>query len=73
MAVDIEIESRRRKVSKSDVVRDRLRRAAGSAPAPAGLEAIADLIGAGDGLAPDLSGNVKAYLRKTGYGRKHAR
>jgi Ribbon-helix-helix protein, copG family len=73
LAADLEAESRERHRSKSDIVRERLRRAARvSVPAAPG-EAIADLIGSVDGLPKDLSGRRKAYLRTTGYGRKRAR
>jgi Arc/MetJ-type ribon-helix-helix transcriptional regulator len=74
LAADIEAESRRRNVSKSDVVRERLQLASGSArrQAPT-LEVIADLIGSVDGLPLDLSARRKQYLRATGYGRKRPR
>ena len=63
-----------RKCSKSDVVRERLQRAArlkGRQSTP--LDAIADLIGSVDGLPPDLSTRKKRYLKATGYGQKRAR
>jgi hypothetical protein len=72
----IESESRRRGVSKSDIVRERLTRAG---PAdhklPASYLAIADLIGSiNDPRLPrDLSARKKHYLKATGYGRKHRR
>ncbi len=70
----IEVESRRRKLSKSDVVRERLTRAAvSSRQRPALLDAIADLIGSVDGLPADLGVNKKKYLLATGYGRKRSR
>ena len=74
MIAKIEAESRGRKCSKSDVVRERLQRAVGpvrrrSQP----LDAIADLIGSVDGLPTDLSARKKRYLKATGYGRKSAR
>ncbi len=71
---EIEGESRRRKLSKSDVVRERL-----SAPSrrdkrsAASLAGIADLIGSVDGLPRDLSGRKKKYLDLTGYGRNRSR
>ena len=74
LAAEIEAESNGRKISKSDVVRERLQIA--SRPAtrhPAPVEAIADLIGSVDGLPADLSGRKKRYLRATGYGRKRPR
>jgi len=74
LAAAIEAESRGRKMSKSDVVRERLQRAAGaSQQAAAPPEAIADLIGSVDGLPADLSARKKRYLRSTGYGRKRPR
>ena len=73
LAAEIEAESRGRKLSKSDVVRERLSSAAASpGPSPA-LESIADLIGSVGGLPVDLSGRKKFHLRKTGYGRKRPR
>jgi Arc/MetJ-type ribon-helix-helix transcriptional regulator len=74
LAADIEAESRGRKISKSDVVRERLQLATGSVGRqPAAFEAIADLIGSVDGLPADLSARKKQYLRATGYGRKRPR
>jgi hypothetical protein len=74
LAAAIEAESRGRKISKSDVVRERLERAsAGSRGAPAPPQAIADLIGSVDGLPAGLSARKKRYLRVTGYGRKRPR
>ena len=74
LVADIEAESRGRKISKSDVVRERLHLARKSArrQSPT-LDAIADLIGSVDGLPADLSARKKQYLRATGYGRKRAR
>ena len=70
LVAQIEAESRERKVSKSDVVRDRL---AAAAPEPSTTyETIAHLAGSVDGLPSDLSANVKRYLR-AGYGRKRSR
>ena len=73
LAASIEAESRARKLSKSDIVRERLERApAGAAePNPASYD-IADLIGSVDGLPADLSTRMKHYLR-LGYGRKRSR
>ena len=70
----IEAESRGRKVSKSDVVRERLSGQARSrGRRPKSLDAIADLIGSVDGLPEDLSRRRKEYLRRTGYGHKRSR
>jgi hypothetical protein len=72
LAADIEAEARRRKVSKTDIMRERLSRNIENATVPSSLESIADLIGSIDGLPADLSRNKKAYL-KAGYGRKRPR
>ena len=74
LVADIETESRGRRISKSDVIRERLQLASGSARRkPAPLDAIADLIGSVDGLPADLSGRKKQYLRLSGYGQKRPR
>lgn len=74
LVAEIEAESRGRKISKSDVVRERLQLAAGAEQrTPAPLGAIADLVGSVEGLPPDLSARKKRYLKSTGYGRKRAR
>lgn len=70
---DIEAESRGRKVSKSDVVRERLETAPRQRRRAASLDAIADLIGSVNGLPNDLTTRKKAYLRATGYGQKRPR
>ena len=74
LVAQIETESRRRKLSKSDVVRERLShpprsRQRQSAP----FDAITDLIGSVDGLPSDLSARKKKYLKSMGYGLKRAR
>ena len=74
VVAQIEAESQRRKLSKSDVVRERLTAAASSRRRePALLDAIADLIGSVDRLPSDLSARTKKYLTSTGYGDKRAR
>jgi len=74
LVAQIEAESRCRKLSKSDVVRERLTRPEKSRRRnPALLDAIADVIGSIDGLPRDLSAQAKKYLKTTGYGRKRAR
>jgi Arc/MetJ-type ribon-helix-helix transcriptional regulator len=74
LVAQIEAESRRRRLSKSDVVRERLTRAETSRPRQsATLDAIADLVGSIDGLPPDLSARTKRYLKSTGYGHKRGR
>jgi Arc/MetJ-type ribon-helix-helix transcriptional regulator len=74
VVAEIEAESRRRKLSKSDVVRERLAGAQKSGrQQPALLEAIADVIGSVDRLPPDLSARSTRYLKSTGYGDKRTR
>ena len=72
LVAEIEAESRERRCSKSDVVRERLSRVI--QPRSRSVSpAIADLVGSVDGLPTDLSGQKRAYLKITGYGRKRAR
>lgn len=73
LVADIEAESRSRKCSKSDVVRERLQPTGRSRPLRSPLGSIADLIGSVGGLPADLSARKKRYLKATGYGRKSAR
>jgi Arc/MetJ-type ribon-helix-helix transcriptional regulator len=74
LVAQIEGESRRRKLSKSDVVREGLAHALGSGRRQtASLDAIADLIGSVDALPRDLSARKKKYLRATRYGDKPGR
>ncbi len=75
LVAEIEAESRQRRCSKSDVVRERLQHKERTKQKrkPHALDAIADLIGAVDGLPTDLSRRKKHYLKTTGYGRKSAR
>jgi hypothetical protein len=74
IAAAIEAESRLRGVSKSDIVRERLQPAApGAKERGSPAYAIANLIGAAEGLPADLSARAKYYLRATGYGRKRSR
>ena len=72
LVADIEAESRERRRSRSDVVRERLalvvRPRAGQT-----VPAIADLVGSVDKLPSDLSRRTKSYLKATGYGRKRPR
>jgi Arc/MetJ-type ribon-helix-helix transcriptional regulator len=71
LAAEVQAESRRRKLSKSDVVRERLSAVARfPSRRPAALDAIADLIGSVGALPADLSKRRKHYLKATGYGRK---
>jgi hypothetical protein len=73
LVAQIEAESRERKLSKSDIVRERLtRNTAAPQRRPPSVEAIVDLIGSVRGLPADLSARKKHYLR-AGYGRKRPR
>ena len=67
LVADIEAESRGRKISKSDVVREWLERAPRQRRRTASLTAIADLIGSVDGLPSDLTARKKEYLHAKGY------
>jgi Arc/MetJ-type ribon-helix-helix transcriptional regulator len=74
LVAEIEAESRRRNLSKSDVVRERLTERPKSRKEPtAVLDAIADVIGSVDDMPRDLSARKKAYLKSTGYGDKRPR
>ncbi|MBM4258913.1 MAG: ribbon-helix-helix protein, CopG family [Deltaproteobacteria bacterium] len=74
LVAEIEVESRERKCSKSDIVRERLQHGKrGTRTQATPLDAIADLIGSVDGLPTDLSERQKLYLKATGYGKKRPR
>jgi len=74
LVAQIEAESRRRRLSKSDVVRERLAGVKGRRRQPPSLlDAIEDVVGSVDGLPRDMSTRTKKYLKSTGYGGKHAR
>ena len=73
LIADIEAESRGRKISKSDLVCERLERPPRQRRRTGSLNAIADLIGSIDGLPADLTTRKKEYLRVTGYGQKRPR
>ncbi len=74
LVLDIEEESRARKVSKSDVIRERLKFPARSARSRRRLhDLIADLVGSVDGLPIDLATKKKTHLEAAGYGRKRTR
>jgi len=71
---ELEAESRARKLSKSDIVRERLNNPKRSKQAvPRSYQDITDLIGSIDGLPSDLAARKKHYLKITGYGRKRHR
>jgi Arc/MetJ-type ribon-helix-helix transcriptional regulator len=74
LVAEIEAESRGRRCSKSDIVRERLQNPARSIQRQsARIDAIADIIGSVDGLPSDLSARRKLYLTATGYGKKRPR
>lgn len=73
LVADIEAESRGRKLSKSDVIRERLERAPRQRRHSTSLDSIADLIGSVNGLTADMSVDKKKYLQATGYGQKRSR
>jgi hypothetical protein len=74
LVMEIEAESRLRRVAKSDVVRERLQRPIEHVSNPSvRLSLIADLIGSVDGLPSDMSGKKKKYLKTTRYGNKRNR
>lgn len=74
MVAELEAESRRRRMSKSDVVRERLAaRPSTERKMPPLLEAIQDLIGSVDGPPGDISVNKKAKLKEIIHARKRRR
>ena len=73
LVADIEAESRARKLSKSDVIRERLETSPRSRRPNTSFNAIADLVGSVNGLPSDLSSRKKAHLRNAGYGQKRSR
>ena len=73
LIAQIEAESRRRRLSKSDVVRERLTEKDKSYRNRSTLlDAVADVIGSVDKLPHDLSARKKKYLRSSGYGDKRS-
>ncbi len=71
---EIDAESRARRLSRSDVIRERLTAPSSAAPAAASnLDAIRDMIGSVERLPGDLSATKKSKLKAMGYGRKRAR
>ena len=71
MIAEIESESASRRMSKSDIVRERLSAHRVKRPARS-FVAIADLVGSVDGLPEDLS-DTKRQLTTLGYGGKRPR
>jgi len=73
LVAEIEAESRRRRLSKSDVVREWLTGTSSYRRRPASFNTIADLIGSVDGLPRDLSARTKQHLRSADRGDKRTR
>jgi Arc/MetJ-type ribon-helix-helix transcriptional regulator len=71
LAAQIEAESRERRVSKSDVIRERLKLAR-SRRRTISFDSVSNLIGSVDGLPADLSTRKKKYLKATRYGQKRS-
>jgi hypothetical protein len=69
-AAELEVESRRRNISKSELVRERLGLTRVWRCRSASFDAIADLIGSVDSLPATLSARKKQHLRIIGYGKK---
>ena len=70
LASEIEAESHARKVSRSDIVRERLEHGRGTSAGVhvTTLDLVRDLVGSVDGLPTDLSERVDKALKTTGYG-----
>jgi hypothetical protein len=65
LAAQIEAESRERRMSKSDIICERLNLARPRKRRIASFASIRDLIGSVDGLPADLTTRKKKYLRST--------
>ena len=72
LIAQIEAESQRRRLSKSDVVRERLTTKRSRGNHSTLLDAVADVIGSVDELPSDLSARKKKYLKSSGYGSKRS-
>jgi Arc/MetJ-type ribon-helix-helix transcriptional regulator len=72
LIAQIEAESQRRRLSKSDVVRERLTTTRSGENRSTLLDAVADVIGSVDELPSDLSARKKKYLKSSGYGSKRS-
>jgi len=73
LVAEIDAETRRRQVTRSDVIRERLQPQPARREAQPTLDAISDLVGAVDRLPTDLSARKKDYLNATRYGTKRHR
>jgi Arc/MetJ-type ribon-helix-helix transcriptional regulator len=74
LVAELEREARLRKISKSDVVRERLQKALKpSRRRLASVATIIHLIGSVDGLPADLSSRKKLHLKTASYGKSRGR
>jgi Arc/MetJ-type ribon-helix-helix transcriptional regulator len=74
LVTEIEHESQSRRISKSDVVRERLHQPQRAAGAGGSMRDLAgDLLGSVRGLPADLSSNKKKYLPELIRAKKHHR
>ena len=69
LVAQIEAESRKRNISKSDLIRERLSHPADARPTSR-LDSIADLIGSVEIARPDLSARRKHHLSVTSHDGK---
>lgn len=69
---EIEAEARKRKMSKTDIIRERLEKAQSSTSPDQWRDLLSRVAGSVEGPV-DLSSNVKKYLKSTGYGRNRSR
>jgi hypothetical protein len=69
---EIEAEARKRKMSKTDIIRERLEKAQSSTSPDQWGDLLSRVAGSVEGPV-DLSSNVKKYLKSTGYGRNRSR
>jgi Arc/MetJ-type ribon-helix-helix transcriptional regulator len=73
LVAQIEAESRNRRMSKSDVIRERLSSTLSPRRRGRLLDVIQEVTGSLDGLPADLSARKKHYLKTRGYGQKRSR
>jgi hypothetical protein len=74
LARELEAESKKTHLTKSEVVRRRLIAAGSQSHDPAsGFDLIADLVGTVEGGPSDVSARKKEYLKTKGYGKSRHR
>ena len=69
----LEAEAKRRKISKSDIVRERLSQSPERTDTDRWSETLSKVVGAIDGLPYGDSRNIKTALKASGYGTKRPR